>query len=188
MKKTIFTIFSVIVLVGCGLENTQETMMSTESSATEVNIDEAFIDIEPNQSARAVFTYEIADGIGTSGTFQLLDKNGNEVFSVDASAGYKDDANNPYSQGLRNKGPIPSGMWYISGVKNTNNAIFRLEPGENTNVLGRDGFLIHGYNTSPELDSRGCIILGPNERKKLLDIYIEEGMGKLPLKIWNIVH
>lgn len=134
---------------------------------------------------RAVFRYEYAGSAGKSGTFSFYDAADNQLFSVEASAGYNNDAQNPYSQGLKNKGPIPNGKWYIYQIKNHNSAILRLEPGDDVFTNGRDGFLIHGFasGSTPEESSRGCIILGPNERKILRDAFINGGYQKIPVAV-----
>ena len=134
---------------------------------------------------RAVFTYEFAGSAGKSGVFSFYDENDKQLFSVKASAGYNDDAQNPYSQGLKNKGPIPNGKWYIYKIKNHESSVLRLEPGDEEVTYGRDGFLIHGFasGSSPEESSRGCIILGPNERKILRDWFIAGGKERILVSV-----
>ncbi|MDN5215028.1 DUF2778 domain-containing protein [Fulvivirgaceae bacterium BMA12] len=134
---------------------------------------------------RAVFMYESAGYAGKSGAFSFYDTNDKQLFSAKASAGYKNDANSPYSQGLKDKGPIPGGTWYISGIKNHKLSVLILEPGRDVHVGDRNGFLIHGFasGSTPEESSRGCIIIGPAERKIIRDIFISNGKKKIPISV-----
>ncbi len=138
---------------------------------------------------RAIFMYENAGSAGKSGNLSFYDTEDKQLFSVSASAGYKDDAQNPYSQGLKNKGPIPAGKWYIYKIKNHDKSILRLKPDEDVNVLDRDGFLIHGFadGSNPVEASKGCIILGPVERKILRDAFISGGKKKILITVMPIV-
>jgi hypothetical protein len=140
------------------------------------------------QEKRAVFTYEHAGAAGKSGHFSFYDENDKQLFSTSASAGYKDDAQNPYSQGLKNKGPIPGGTWYITAIKDNGKTILRLEPGDDVLVKHRDGFLIHGFGegNSPEEASKGCIILSKSYREILRDAFISGGNKKIKIYVMPV--
>lgn len=89
-----------------------------------------------------------------------LSYNGKPVGS--GYAGVGDGVNNPAAQNIPNIGPIPRGLYSI-GVAFTHPKAgpmtMRLTPMKGTNTFGRDGFLIHGDNTSMNhTASNGCII------------------------------
>jgi hypothetical protein len=78
--------------------------------------------------------------------------------------------NNPDSTSLKNFGPIPAGTWTITGVDSsiTINTIL-LSPTFSTN---RTDIAIHGdSNDNRGKASRGCIILGPDERASIVAAY-----------------
>lgn len=77
-------------------------------------------------------------------------------------AGCGNGVNNPEAQAIRDVGPIPRGLYSI-GVAFTHPKAgpmtMRLTPMKGTDTFGRDGFLIHGDNTSMNRTaSNGCII------------------------------
>ncbi|MDR1228524.1 MAG: DUF2778 domain-containing protein [Azoarcus sp.] len=93
----------------------------------------------------------------------------NDVYSD--APGYQND---PGYETTRNAGPIPRGMWRMSGWQTrSNNGRLRdvivLEPMSGTNVHGRDGFLIHGDNGNGDRSaSNGCIIInGADNRLRI---------------------
>lgn len=71
--------------------------------------------------------------------------------------------NNPAMQDAVGVGPIPTGMWTITGVKdspNTGPYTLVLAPDEGTDTCGRSAFRIHGDSiANPGHASHGCIIL-----------------------------
>lgn len=74
-------------------------------------------------------------------------------------------------EGLKNKGPIPRGLWrmtsYIPSHTKLGPYCIRLTP-VNHDALGRSAFLIHGDSIKkPGTASEGCIILGNNFRLML---------------------
>jgi hypothetical protein len=90
----------------------------------------------------------------------------NNVYS--GAPGYQ---NNPSYETSRDAGPIPRGMWRMSGwrARSNNNRlsdVIVLEPMPGTNAYGRDGFLIHGDNRNGDRSaSNGCIIIGGAENR-----------------------
>ena len=79
--------------------------------------------------------------------------------------------NNPDAINLQDRGPIPTGAFYITGVTSSKgpNTIV-LQPDGNNNMYGRHSFLIHGDNSSGNA-SQGCIVMGPTGRQKVVDAY-----------------
>ena len=76
--------------------------------------------------------------------------------------------NNPNSTSITNFGPLPAGVYTITGYHHTitTNTII-LNPTFSTN---RTLLRIHGDSrANPGQASRGCIILGPNERQRIVD-------------------
>lgn len=71
--------------------------------------------------------------------------------------------NNPAMQDQQGIGPIPQGLWRITGKydsKNVGPYALILEPENETNTLGRSAFRIHGDSIkAPGTASKGCIIL-----------------------------
>jgi len=79
--------------------------------------------------------------------------------------------NNPSAINIKDKGPIPTGAFYITGVTSSKgpNTIV-LQPDGNNDMYGRNDFRIHGDNSSNNA-SQGCIIMGPSGRQKVVDAY-----------------
>ena len=79
--------------------------------------------------------------------------------------------NNPSAINIKNKGPIPTGAFYITDVTSSKgpNTIV-LQPDGSNDMYGRDNFRIHGDNSSNNA-SEGCIIMGPSGRQKVVDAY-----------------
>jgi Protein of unknown function (DUF2778) len=80
--------------------------------------------------------------------------------------------NNPTMEGVRNVGPIPSGMYRISGQfhhPSKGAVTMGLAPIGHT-AFGRSAFLIHGDSIKhPGEASEGCIILGRALRQAVAD-------------------
>lgn len=81
--------------------------------------------------------------------------------------------NNPSMQGVHSVGPLPRGRYTI-GKPTTHPTVgpfaMRLTPIEGTDMLGRDGFLIHGPAKDPKdrgNESHGCPILERARREAL---------------------
>ncbi|OTA20567.1 hypothetical protein Xbed_01371 [Xenorhabdus beddingii] len=79
--------------------------------------------------------------------------------------------NNPASESIRGKGPIPRGQYTIGGYTSSKGAMtIHLEPREGNNMYGRDLFRIHGDSTKrPGEASEGCIIVGKSARREIID-------------------
>ena len=77
-------------------------------------------------------------------------------------SGHGEGVNNPADQYMANVGPIPVGVYTMSGPFTHPTAgpyTLRLTPMPATNTHGRDGFLMHG--DTPSMDhtaSHGCIV------------------------------
>lgn len=100
-----------------------------------------------------------------AGTLTSLD--GKAVFR--GWAGQGEHKNNPASQGVKGKGPLPRGRYTIGAPyasKDHGPFVLRLTQDKKNEMLGRDGFLIHGASKSkPETSSQGCIILSRKDRE-----------------------
>ena len=84
--------------------------------------------------------------------------------------GYK---NKGDKESLKNKGPIPKGLWKITGKRDIlhghkHSNVLVLTPNKDTKTHGRSAFLIHGDNSTAS-GSNGCIIL--NGKDKRLNIF-----------------
>ena len=85
-------------------------------------------------------------------------------FRAEGYSGCSKGKNCPDRQFEQNMGPIPRGVWAISGPPYDSAEhgpfILRLTPGPTTDVGARGGFLVHGDSrTAPGTASKGCIIL-----------------------------
>lgn len=80
--------------------------------------------------------------------------------------------NNPLSQQIVDVGPIPCGLWSISGPPfdspDHGPYCLRLYPQKGTETFGRSGFLIHGDSKEhPGSASHGCIVCPHVVRERL---------------------
>lgn len=80
--------------------------------------------------------------------------------------------NNPQWEGIRNKGPIPRGDWFMKSMlpetTNKGPCVIVLEPVAVRQQFGRSGFLIHGDSiANPGAASDGCIILPRPAREEM---------------------
>ncbi|MFW5799666.1 MAG: tlde1 domain-containing protein [Spirochaetota bacterium] len=135
----------------------------------------------------ASFIYEYGGWNGASGVFKLNAGYSDYSFETSASAGYVGYANNPYLQWVKNRGPLPSGTWYITGIKNYDYAIIKLTPSEDVELSNRHSFLIHGKgkNKTIEESSHGCIIITDIAlRRKIRDAYKKYGSFPLYVKAY----
>lgn len=108
-----------------------------------------------------------------SGGLLYHDTNNNGEFNI-ISRGYSGlDAgkNNPDEQNLAGIGPIPRGLWRLTGVYNSQQTgpfTIALQPEPGTDTCGRSAFRIHGDSISnPGKASHGCIIL-PRSIRELM--------------------
>ena len=85
------------------------------------------------------------------------------VFKSSGYSGRDRGKNNPSMQAAKGIGPIPQGLWNITGVKDSPDlgpVCIILEPAKGTNTFGRSEFRIHGDSIkNPGTASHGCIIL-----------------------------
>jgi len=92
-------------------------------------------------------------------------------------SGKGDGKNNPDKEDVKKVGPIPQGLYTIGKARDYKKMpdCFDLTP-DGHDAHGRSEFLIHGDSkTDPGNASEGCIILGPEVRKKIA----ESGVVKL---------
>lgn len=80
--------------------------------------------------------------------------------------------NNPSSQFLQNLGPIPAGVYSISGPRDSDNTgphVLDLTPDMGTNTGNRSSFQIHGESNDgiPGNSSKGCVIQPRNIREQV---------------------
>lgn len=81
------------------------------------------------------------------------------------------DKNNPSDESVKDKGPIPVGLYTIEAPINSvvhGRYAMHLDPDPSNEMFGRDMFLIHGDSiTDPGSASEGCIIMGYQIRVKI---------------------
>jgi hypothetical protein len=79
----------------------------------------------------------------------------------------------PGGESAKNWGPIPRGKYTIQpafagNYKTKGPLVMALTPDIGNAMFGRDGFLVHGDSrTDPGTASQGCIVVGPETRKKM---------------------
>ncbi|MDX7999369.1 DUF2778 domain-containing protein [Xenorhabdus sp. Reich] len=78
--------------------------------------------------------------------------------------------NNPSSESVRGKGPIPRGRYTIGGYTSSKGPMtIILEPCNCNNMYGRNLFRIHGDSReTPGEASEGCIVVGPDARREII--------------------
>lgn len=87
-----------------------------------------------------------------------------EVFFGKGYSGHGEGLNNPAMIHVRRVGPIPVGLWSVTGEPFRHPKIgpfcLRLEPEPGTKTFGRSGFLWHGDFAADNADesSLGCIV------------------------------
>lgn len=84
--------------------------------------------------------------------------------------------NNHEMQAVRETGPLPCG-WYSIGAPENHPTVgpyaLRLTPLPETQMFGRDGFLVHGAAKDPQKygqESKGCPILARVGREKIVSL------------------
>jgi len=86
-------------------------------------------------------------------------------------SGHRTGKNNPELDHVRRVGPIPRGIWNLTGVYNSRRVgpfTIICDPERNTVTHGRKYFRIHGDSRrNPGAASRGCIIL-PRKVRELI--------------------
>lgn len=87
-------------------------------------------------------------------------------------SGLDADRNNPPSQSIPDKGPIPRGSWTIGApIEHTELGplAMPLTPNPGTETFGRSGFFIHGDSAAhPGEASHGCIVLAEALREQIV--------------------
>lgn len=87
-------------------------------------------------------------------------------------AGANEGKNNPSKQDIKNVGPLPRGSYSVVAIGTTNKGAysFKLIPDQTACMFGRSGFMIHGDSIkNPGTASEGCIVIGSQIRKLILD-------------------
>jgi len=86
-------------------------------------------------------------------------------------AGKGEDKNNPLSQKLIGRGPLPRGLYIVGPAENhpkLGPCAMPLKPDSENEMFGRSDFWIHGDSiTRPGEASEGCIILSNALRKRI---------------------
>lgn len=88
-------------------------------------------------------------------------------------SGHEEGLNNSEFENKHDIGPIPRGKWkmitfFENQYENKGTHVIRLEPNEETETFGRDGFLVHGDNAAMDKSaSHGCIIVEKSARDKM---------------------
>lgn len=85
--------------------------------------------------------------------------------------------NKPEYQGVKETGPLPRG-WYRVGKPQIHPTVgpfaLRLSPLDGTDMLGRDGFLIHGASSRNfGEESKGCIVAARAVREKIYSLGVQ---------------
>ena len=125
--------------------------------------------LPPATVSRAIFNI-------ASGRFVIMvpvDDEVEEALAYESSAysGAPGHVNQPSDVALAGLGPIPHGDWHV-GLPHKHIRLgplaFRLRPGVNTNVFGRDEFYVHGDNGEMNQSaSTGCIVLKRTGREAM---------------------
>lgn len=101
-------------------------------------------------------------------------------------SGRGDDQDNPQSERLVARGPIPRGAWAIRPAQThaqLGPIALRLDPLQGTHTFGRSGFLIHGDNRSAnKTASSGCIILSRATRQ-----FVEAQRARRPVLRLHVI-
>lgn len=114
--------------------------------------------------------------IQATGHLYLVESDGTEELLFVGWAGRGLGKNNPEMQTVRSTGPLPVGLYRITGPENnplTGPLSLRLTPDPETQMYGRDGFLIHGAASDPAKrgqESKGCIIASRATREKIISL------------------
>jgi len=126
----------------------------------------------------AIFTFLFVCGTAIAADKELVYSQTSGTITLDGKmigkgySGHGKGLNNPDREKERNVGPIPAGEYSVGKVFKHDSKgpiVMRLTPTGHT-AHGRDGFLIHGDNPDGNKSaSEGCIILGPEVRKKIAD-------------------
>jgi hypothetical protein len=106
-----------------------------------------------------------------AGDFIIYDPGKGIVHAETGYAGSGEHKNRPESDGLKDKGPLPSGTYAIGPASDhprLGPLAHRLVPHPTTRLKGRSGFMIHGDSRKhPGQASRGCVVISRAGRAKL---------------------
>lgn len=84
-------------------------------------------------------------------------------------AGFGDGKNNPLAQHIHGVGPLPQGAYWIgepADDPHLGKYVLRLTPVTGTQLFGRGGFAVHGFNAlHPADSSHGCPVFELPHRK-----------------------
>jgi hypothetical protein len=85
---------------------------------------------------------------------------------------------NPAYTGEKDYGPIPEGVWYITGVTSSRGPLtIVLEAAQRSQLKGRDDdFRIHGDNSYNQA-SAGCIVMGDRAYREMIAMTYNNGDG-----------
>ena len=112
----------------------------------------------------------------TSGELAFHD-GANEFIIGVGWAGHGIGKNNPEYQGVKETGPLPRG-WYRIGQPQLHPTVgpfaLRLTPLGDTEMFGRDGFLIHGASSKNYgQESKGCIVAARSLREQIHELGVQ---------------
>ena len=106
-----------------------------------------------------------------AGMISSFDATGTQsVLDTDAYSGAPGFQNDPTTEDLPDKGPIPAGWWSIGADTGEKGPLtLLLTPDSDTQVFGRSGFLWHGANATKDIagmqmSSEGCIVSAHQSR------------------------
>lgn len=112
------------------------------------------------------FIYFQSTGNFCIGTTERISNDLIATFALHIDRGYSGrgvELNDPASDHIVGRGPIPRGRWHLSPAathRDLGPTAIRLTRDQDTNAKGRSGFYIHGDNKSGNMTaSSGCIIL-----------------------------
>ncbi|CAF1479876.1 unnamed protein product [Didymodactylos carnosus] len=100
----------------------------------------------------------------STGTFTTSDGT-----SYSGYSGRGEGLNNSDRESMPFVGPIPKGEYTVTSSNTSKGPITLVLTPDKSNIMyGRNGFLIHGDNSKGDHSaSEGCIIVGPDARKKI---------------------
>jgi len=117
---------------------------------------------------------------------------GGGIDTTNCYAGAPGYLNNPKYCNLQDKGPLPTGTYYITGIQQTlhdkqHYYVIVLTPDSNNRMYGRHSFLIHGgFGSNNQTASNGCIILEDRSlREKIANAYNNRGSSVLTLYVYE---
>jgi len=117
---------------------------------------------------------------------------GGGIDTTNCYAGAPGYINKPEYCNLQDKGPLPTGIYYITGVKHKSDGAktdytIVLTPDPSNKMYGRHSFQIHGgFGRSNQTASEGCIILEDSTlRTKIANAYYNSGNSVVTLYVYE---